>query len=211
MNDNSVDSLILELTESLEAKPLYNPMKLIFPLLIGIIGYVLLSLYLITIRNDVSNVLGSPAFMFEIILAVLLSLSSLLASSWLKIPDQAGNRFYEYSTWTLFSVFIVWIFVHSVLGGIGTIDFHYYKCITDGLIVVSVPMILMVFLSRKGHTTHPFRMAFFNYLCVASLCWAALRFTCGNDILGHLMMYHFLPYTIIGIILGLLARRVYSW
>ena len=211
MNDNSVDSLILELAESLETRPLYKPMKYLVPLMLGVCGYVLFSMYFIHLRGDVSSLLSSPSFIFEIILALLIAIFAIISSTWLQIPDRGGNTFFEYSTWTLCSIFTIWILVHSALDDIGPLEFHLYKCVTDGLIIVTIPILAMVLFSRKGHTTHPLKMAYLNYISVAALCWAALRFTCGNDLIGHVLLYHFLPFTIIGVTLGVLARKIYRW
>lgn len=142
----------------------------------------------------------------------MLAISAVLASSWLCVPDMRGQKWLLSVPVTLLSVFSFW-YVLLLAQGTGTYEFRpgFGACTGDGILFGSLPVLALIFLTRKGATTRPYWMGFMNTLSVGALGLTMLRFTCGGDAPLHIAFYHFLPFIVLGILLGMLARRIYDW
>jgi hypothetical protein len=208
-----VESLIDRLSSELEpVKPSLNPLLITFPWLALSVLYFITAVSFIGIRFNLAEKVSDLNFLFEIGLMLGLSVSAAIGSAFLTIPDMRGKKWILAIPLVLVSVFLFWIAVQLYIEGASNFKyFHLHPCIKEGLSLVVLPVFALVLLTRKGATTRPNVMSFMNTLAVGSLGWVALRFTCANDTIGHLFMFHFTPFVIVGVLLAMLARRLYRW
>lgn len=214
MDTNKTAALIEELESGLCAqKPLAHPLRRILPWAGLVFLYMAGMAFLVTgFRDDLGEKVQNPLFLFETGLTLMIALTAAIASFWLCVPDMRGRTWLLSVPVTLTAVFV---FLYALMLMAGSDDYTFRagfaKCAGDGLLFGAVPALALVFLSRKGATTRPYWMAFMNMLSVGALGLTVLRFTCGGDAPLHIAVYHFLPFIVLGILLGTVARRVYDW
>lgn len=214
MNINKTTSLIEELEGAPPAStPLAHPVHRVLPW----VGFVLLymgsvAFFVTGFRDDLEIKLQDTLFLFETGLTLMLAISALLASAWLCVPDMRGQKWILSVPLTFLSVFAFWYTV-LLIQGTEAYEFRpgFGACTGDGILFGSLPVLALIFLTRKGATTRPYLMGFMNTLAVGALGLTMLRFTCGGDAALHIAFYHFLPFIVLGILLGMLARRIYHW
>ena len=88
---------------------------------------------------------------------------------------------------------------------------QWHACYLEALIFGIAPAISMMILSVKGKTTHPYIIACMNTLAISSIGYIGLRLVCAAENIGHLSVYHVMPYLIFGFIISLIAQRIYRW
>jgi len=207
-----MDSLIEKLCDDLE------PTKCTRHPLACSSGWIIMSLVITAIlvwkmglRDDLSDVLHVPEFSFELILIALIGVSATYCSALLRIPDMRGKKWALVIPLTMCGLFVIWKFIHIVLGYINMPHMHFHHCMGEGLMIAAIPTILMFIMSMQGCTTRPIWMVVMNGLAVASISYIALRLTCSSEDLGHVLYTHLLPFMIVGCVLGFVARRFYKW
>lgn len=214
MGIKETETLIGDLESRLEAvKPMYHPLKRILPWIGFMLAYMVGSaFFIIGIRPDIAAKFHETGFLFETGLTLAVSLVAALTASWLSVPDMRGQKWLLAVPVSLFAVFLFWFSLNIYNEGLHlpeTLTFH--KCAGDAMILGLLPIMALVFLTKTGATTRPYWMAFSSILSVGALGWAVLRFTCASDDTAHIALYHFLPFIVLGILLGIVARRVYHW
>lgn len=210
---DKLDILIEKLGQDLKpVKPLGHPFPRTASLFICALIYMGAAILYIGLRSDVVDKLGQGSFLFEIGFSLVMAIAAALSTGWLSVPDMREQKWLLYPPFILFAVFILFIGIKSYSEGIGVPhNMIFHKCIKDALILACLPIAGFIALSRTGHTTHPVTLAAMSALSTGSLGWIALRLTCSNDTIGHNFFYHFIPFALIGIALGLLARKLYRW
>jgi len=63
----------------------------------------------------------------------------------------------------------------------------------------------------KGSTTQPYLMILMNVIAVSGLGYIGLRITCASDDIGHICVFHILPYIALGAFIAMIGRRFYRW
>jgi hypothetical protein len=109
------------------------------------------------------------------------------------------------------AVFTIWNIVHLTSADMVMPKLHMDHCMGEGAFMSSIPLAVLFFLVRKGTTTRPVLMAVMNVISVTAISYIGLRFTCAMDTVGHATISHVIPYVIIGIALGMAARKLYKW
>ncbi len=165
------------------------------------------------LRMDIADKFSEPIFFFEFGMITALLLTSSLASSWLSFPDCIQRDWMKIVPLTLFATFILWI-VSQMIGeqGRGFQDvLHIGHCAKEGLFMEAVPIIALIVITMKGHTTQPYWSMAMNVLAVSALGWLGLRLTCSMSDMGHMLVNHILPFAIVSGALALFARKLFKW
>ena len=89
-------------------------------------------------------------------------------------------------------------------------DFQWSLC-QDPMLVGFFPTVTLWFLTMKGKTVCHVRTTFMNVLAVGGLGYIGLRITCSADDMGYITFFHLLPFLVLGLVSGLLARKIYRW
>lgn len=213
MSEATLEKLTETLTGDLEpVKPLRHPAIRLLPWLALILAYVVADSFFLVLRADLSEKLAQSVFLFEIGLSLLLAVSAALTAAYLSVPDMRGMRWLTAVPLSLFAVFL--LFLSTQIYSTDLAMFHsvgWHDCFSDSLIMGAAPVALMVFMTRGGTTTRPFLSALMNILAVGGLGWLAMRLVCEADNVAHVAAHHFMPFVVLGTLLGLLARRLYKW
>ena len=210
--EKNIDSLIDDLSEDLKpVRKLWHPFLMISPWLIICMAYLAGVIHFLGIRMDIEEQLSDLAFVFEMSLVVTIALSAGYTAGWLAIPDMRGQKWMLSVSSTLFGVFLLWNISHIITSGMLIPEIHWHHCFSDAMLMGFVPVAVLSILVRKGTTTRPGWMAFMSSLSIGAMGWGAMRITCGAEHTGHLLLYHFFPYILIAVILGVLARKIYNW
>lgn len=211
-NDDVLNDVVANLTEDLsEIKPLRHPILRMLPWVLVSVLYISACIYIIGIRYDMEDKLVQISYISEIVLCLMLALAAAVSSAYLSVPDHYGKKILPYLPIIGFAVFCFY-YAYSMFSGtfyMPALEWHY--CMEDGLLMVGVPVIMMIIIMRKGATTRPTLLATNNIIATGLLGWAGLRVTCSADDLGHLFMYHFVPFLVLGIILTISSRVLYKW
>lgn len=162
-------------------------------------------------RPDMEAVLQEQNFLFEMILMSALFVSAAFAAAWLCVPDVRGQKWIIAIPLTLFFVFVTWTGLQYYLNEVTIPHIHWHHCAMDAGMVATIPVAAIVFMSMRGATTHPVLSSFMGILSMSALGYISLRFTCMSDELGHIAVYHILPFVVGGSILGYIAQRLYRW
>lgn len=211
-DDHKYDDMIKQLSG--ELKPvccLGNPyLRAMKWLSVGLISVVIIGAIL-GFRGDLGTKMMSPGFELEIIVALLLAVSSAIAASWLSVPDGAEKKQVVIMPYILVA-FAGLLFARETFHhGIDLPEFKLTTCMLNGLIMGLIPVALMVYLMKCGASTRPVLMTLVSMIASGSIGYIGLRLICHSDAIGHVCLYHVVPFVVIGLILGLLARRLFRW
>lgn len=205
--------LIHSLSDKLEVvKPMPHPFKRALPWFLCAITYLTLATIYMEPRSDITVKLYEVSYNLEILLLIFISASAAFSSLWLTVPDARGAKWMPYLAIAGFVFFILWqSFTCSGK------DNHipelniFHVCYKQAIIFGLLPAISLLFVSSKGNTTSPYMMSFMNILSVGALGYIGLRVSCMSDEMGHLCVYHFLPYFIFGLVLVAIGKKLYRW
>lgn len=206
-HDELIDMLCLDLEPVKKCRaPMHCAITWFFS---GLLSVIILSA-LMSFRHDLSEKLMEPWFLFEMGLILSLSFCAALASAHLRVPD-GDNRFILRLTFLLF-LFVVMIigremFIHDFT--LSALTFS--SCMIDAFFTGSLPVIFMMLMMREQKTTRPILCGFLNAVAAGSIGYLGLRLSCGSDAVNHVCFYHVIPYVSLGIIVGVLARKLYRW
>lgn len=191
--------------------------RLLHPLVRGALLLALMAVYLgfVTgadgLRMDLDAQLQNTVFVFEIFLGALVGVMAIITSCFLAVPDMRGAGWLKSSTLTLFLAFLLLIGVRGATEGMTLHLLHWDMCYNHGLVIaiVAVPVVLLT--AMRGATTHPYWMAGMNALAFGMVGWIGLRLSCSMDDVGHSFFSHYVPFALIGIVVGFLAKRLFRW
>ncbi len=208
--DNFVDRLV-EDHQPVALEP--NPLLKMLPLLFGVIGYMLCVTLLIGLRDNWQATLtGSLTYQLELSLSFMVGVTGMLAAGWLRIPHTKGQR---------------WVVLVALLCGAAFIIFELFRLITEGITFATMasfiecyqhsiylavlPTIVLVMTQRSGSTTHPYLSALMGVFAITGFAWIGLRITCGYDLAGHNAIVQLSPFMLLGMVMGIGAKRLYRW
>lgn len=208
----STERLIASLSDDLsEVTVMHHPIRRFALWVVLAVLYSLATILFLEIRPDFSNKLHDPEYVFELTHIFMLSVSAALCSSWLCVPDMRGQKWMLAVPITLFVTFTLQIMLRTIMETHEVPYIHLHHCMTDSIIFGVIPAFILLFLSIKGKTTHPYSMSSMNALAVGSLGYLGLRIVCMSDNIGHLYTFHLLPYLLFGIVMSMVGRRLYRW
>ncbi len=211
--NNETQQLIEDLAGDLEpVERMNHPFKraLYWILFSGV--YVALVIYYLGLRPDFTMKLGSdPAYIFELLLAFMMSMSGVMSSHWLCVPDMRGQNWMPVVSATLFTVLVGWLALQLSVEFNFLDHMHFSHCMLDGTIFGLIPAASIVFLSMRGKTTRPVLMVFMNIIAACGIGYLGLRLTCGCDDTSHIVIHHILPYVLMGGVIAALGQKLYRW
>ena len=211
-NNKEHENMIERLCQELEpTKPCRNPVYCSLSWFFMGIFSVLVIGSLMSFRHDLATKIFDPMFMIEMVLILSLSFNAALASAYLRVPDGGQHTFVLFLTYVLFAIVGVFIgrevFIHEVTWPSLTFN----DCMIDAVLTGMLPVILMMLMMRDQKTTKPVLCGFLNALAAGAIGYLGLRLTCGSDAVSHVCFYHIIPFVLLGIVIGVLARKLYRW
>lgn len=212
MSDENLSNFIDGLADELEpVKPMGCPIRRIMPFIVFAAIYVAALVHFVGVRMDIEDKFADPAFLIENALMIIALVSAALCSSFLCVPDMRGHKWMIALPIGSVSIFALWSVIRAWSEGLHMPHLHFDHCMGEGLFMAAVPLTMVLFMMRRGATTHPRLSALMNLIFAAGLAYVGLRFTCNMDTVGHATVMHLFPYLFVGALLGLGARKLYKW
>ena len=207
------DALIGELTDDLKGECPRCPYRHVSIWFVLSLIYLAIVVYVIGLRGDMSEKLTESVYLFETSMVFVMFSTAALASSWLSFPDCVGRPWMKIVPVTLFGTFLLWIGAHMIEQGGSIFDgsLHIGHCAQEGLLMEVVPIIALIIITMRGHTTQPYWSMAMNILAVSSLGWIGLRLTCPMADMGHVLINHIMPFAVVGAGLSFFARKLFKW
>lgn len=210
---DNLDTLINDLSDDLSCvKPCGHPLALMATWLTIAIAFVGGVTLFMGIRPDIAIKINEATFLLEIGLSAAIALTAGASAFYLRVPDRCGAKWVGVVPYSLLAVLIGWEIIRLVTSDVILPDIHWVHCATDSGVFMSIPLAVLTFITaRRSATTKPFTMMTMQAMAVGGLGYIALRLTCIMDSLGHDLVYHMLPFLVLGTITGLIAHRLYRW
>tara|TARA_R110001592_G_scaffold16881_9_gene71593 strand:- start:17890 stop:18534 length:645 start_codon:yes stop_codon:yes gene_type:complete len=209
---DKTDKLIASLSEELvEVKPMPHPLKRILPWLVFATAYISIAVALIGLRHDIIDRFADSTYVFEVLLVIGMSMSAAFCSSWLCTPDIRGQNWIVAIPLSLVAVFATLLLTRASLEHYDFPITHWHLCYIGTAVFGFIPAVTIGYLSKKGKTTHPCLMAMMNIISIGGLGYLALRISCASEDFGHIFVYHVMPYALVGVLITLVASRIYRW
>ncbi len=209
---NDINDLISKLEDDLTpVKPMVSPvLRSVIWFFSGLFS-VLFVASIAGFRMDLHQKLMETVFVGELVFILILSASAIYSSAWLSIPEGAGKKHVLYVPYIILFIALCILGNDFLSHGISLDNFVFHTCIIDAILMGMVPVLLMIWMMKQGAPTAPIMGATMNMIAAGGIGYMGLRLTCGSDDVGHMCVYHILPFIFVGLLLGLIARRLYHW
>lgn len=208
----STEEFIERLSEDLKpVKHIFSPVWTVTPWLIVVLGYLAGVVHFLGLRMDWEEKLAAPEFLFELSLTFSIAVSAGYCAGWMAVPDMREKNWMQAVPLTLFGAFLLYMLCHIVPEGMSVPHLQWHHCFSDAILMAFVPIAALSILVKQGATTRPRMLSLMSVLAVGALGWGALRLTCMQDDVAHTLFYHFIPFIIFAVLVGVLARRLYRW
>lgn len=209
---NKTDDLIKSLGADLKpVKPLGCPARRTLPWVAFSALYVAIIVHYVGMRPDLAAMLKDGMFLFEIILVGIAALFTAAASVYMSVPDMCGQKWLKPTALSLTGVFFLWVLTQWFSHGMPLPAAHWDHCLNEAAIVALLPIAMLIYITKRGTTTTPILMSLMNITCVGALAYIALRLTCMSNDIGHIFIFHVVPFLVLGTLFGMLARKIYKW
>jgi len=177
-----------------------------------VVTYTIAVALTIGLRENIAEAINRGEYVFELALAFATGITASLVTFWLTIPDCGQYKKYMSVPVTLLSVQIFWMFDRLFFEGMGDIRENWLShCWMNCILHTTFPAIAVILLVRKGATVVPCILASFAVLAVSEFGWIGMRLVCPNDNVGEAYFLNFMPYVVIGIVAGFLAKKLFRW
>ena len=213
MSDN-VNKLVGQLLDSHQpVTPEHHPLLRVMPLLLGVIAYMACVTLLIGLRADWQAMLSESAIhQIELLLSFIVSVMGMLAAGWLRIPYASSQRLFVGLALSTGALFLGFQLFRLISEGINFATLKaLIDCYIDSLLLATLPTIALVMNQRSGSSTHPYLSALMGTFAITGFAWIGLRLTCGYDLAGHNAIAQLSPFMLLGVVMGLFAKRLYRW
>lgn len=176
------------------------------------ISYTLAISAMVGLRPNFMDKMLDQNFIFEIGLALATGLTATLVTFWLTLPDSNRYNIFLGVPATLFCVHVFWMLDRFLIEGVGaTPETWLSNCWMNTALIAGAPAGLAIVLLRSGASVRPLLLAFNAVLAVTSFGWIGIRFTCPYDSVGKAYFINFLPFLVIGLGVGICAKRLFRW
>lgn len=209
------DDLISKLASTAKpVKPLCKPSYWIARLSLFALFYYVIAQTFIGVRSDIAQKFLDPFFVIEIALMLSLLLSCLIASVLTIYPDNYQKPWLlktPYFVLLALGVFFAAEFFLQNHSELIVLSDHKFKCTLCIACFTAVPSLYFFYTLRKGINLNPQKAGIFATLTAASLSSLVLRIQEQNDLLSHLLIWHYLPFLIFALIGALAGKKVFKW
>ena len=193
-------------------KPLPHPFLRMLPWVVLMIGYMgFIASVVIGLRDNWQmHLRENTVFQLDILFASFLALSSSFALGWVNLPDMRQQPKIVALPMAALGTFALYILWRLIVADYSQFAYS-LNCFQHAFLLGAIPVAALVFLLRKGCPSCHKQSAFFTTLAVSSMGWIGLRFTCEIDHVGQNFVLQFLPFLILGLVLGALSDRLFRW
>ena len=208
--NNFIDQLVQD-HQQVDSEP--NPLLRMLPLIVGVVGYMLSVTMLIGLRDDwLSSLTSSVTYQLELSLSFIVGMAGMVAAGWLRIPHTNGQRLVVVTAFFCGALFVGFELFRLIREGVtfATME-SLIECYQHSLYLATLPTLALVMTQRSGSTTHPYLSALMGVFAIAGFAWICLRLTCGYDLAGHNAIVQLSPFMLLGLVMGIGAKKIYRW
>lgn len=209
--NNLIDQL---LNDHQVIRPERHPMVRTLPVALCIIAYMTIVTALIGLRSDwkAEFITEFGIYQVELLMSFIVGFTAILAAGWLRIPYMKNQNWVITAALASAGVFLSFEIYRLISEGItfATVE-SFIECYLHSLALASLPTMALVLMQKSGSPTRPYLSALMGTLAIAGFAWIALRLTCSVNLAGHNAIVQLSPFMLLGLGLGLYARRLYKW
>lgn len=213
MSTDDIHKTIDNLCSSLKPVKCFNPTRRGLLWILLVLCYTSAVTLTIGFRENITETMARSDFVFELILAFSIALSSSLMTFWLSIPDCEKYKKFLAVPLALLFVQIVWVLDRTFFEGLGDFRENWLShCWMNTIVHTTLPALAVIILVRKGGATvMPGWLATNALLAVTEFGWIGMRLICPMDNVGEAYLLNFLPYVVMGAALGFGAKKLFRW
>ncbi|MBL8642099.1 MAG: DUF1109 family protein [Alphaproteobacteria bacterium] len=213
MTSDDIDKTINTLCTGLKPVKPCCPTRNSLLWILLVICYTSAVAFTIGFRENIIESMGRANYLFEIILAFSIAMTASLMTFWLSIPDCEKQKKFIAVPLTLLAVQCVWILERLFFEGLGSIRENWLShCWMNTALHTTIPALAVILLVKKsGASVMPCWMAAFALISVSEFGWIGMRLVCPKDNVGEAYLLNFLPYVMIGVVLGFVAKKLFRW
>lgn len=213
MTTDDINKTIENLCSELKPVKCSNPTRRGLLWILLVVCYTSAVALTIGFRENILESMAREDFIFEIILAFSIAISASFLTFWLSIPDCEKYKKFLAVPLTLLFVQVVWVLDRVYFEGIGDIRENWFThCWMNTALHTSLPALAVILLVRRGGATvMPCWLATNALIAVTEFGWIGMRLVCPKDNVGEAYLLNFLPYVVIGAVLGFVAKRLFRW
>lgn len=213
MTTEDIDKTIDKLCSNLKPVKCFSPTRRSLLWMLLAICYTSAVAIIIGFRENISQSMEEEFFVFELLLAFVTACSASFMTFWLSIPDCDKAKKFLAVPVTLLFVQILWVLDRTYFEGLGNIRENWMtQCWINAILHTMLPALMVILLVRKGGATvMPCWLATNALIAVSEFGWIGMRLTCPHDNVGEAYLLNFLPFVVIGGILGFVAKRLFKW
>lgn len=211
-NGIDIDLLTQNLSDDLKPQRLmYKPALRTYYAFAAMLSYIAAFIFIFHVRDDIILQLEQGTYLAELSLCLSLSLAAAYGVNLLSVPDMYGRKYFLIVPMVLFAAFCGMLAYRFISPALSMEYPGFHHCVTEGAVFATAPVLFATYLLKRGRTTRPMLSGAMVLMAAAPLGWGALRITCASSDVSHLFFHHFLPFLLIGIVLSLVSRKLYSW
>ena len=181
---------------------------------ITLITFVVLVAYL-GLRLDLSARLQEPLFILEMLLLVGLVISGATSSFWHSFPDFRQQHWLLLVPLPIFVAYAALLlyraFVPAATAQPLDVDHSGLECALCITLFAPLPSSLMLWQIRRGATVMPRRAGLLAMLVSGAIGHLLLKFVESNDDVLHVITWHLLPISVLGLFGWLAGRKILAW
>lgn len=212
MKTNDLIKNLASTAKSIE--PLKKPSHWILQLVLFSLFYYVAIQIFIGFRSDLSQKIIQPFFVAEIVLILLLILSCLVSATLMIYPD-AYQKPYFLKTPYLILLMLIGLFISEFFwqdpNELVALSTHEIECAICIAAFAIMPSLYFFFIFRKGANIDPLKSGIFAVIAASALSALALRLQEQQDILAHLLIWHYLPIVVFSLIGAFAGRFAFKW
>lgn len=211
-NNKNIDLTIENLCGELKPVSCVHPMRRALLWILVVVSYTTAVAITIGLRDNIIEAMNREEYIFELALAFATGISAALLTFWLTTPDCERYKKFIAVPLTLLGVQIFWMLDRLFFEGVGDIRENWLThCWGNTILHTTLPAIAVILLIRKGATVMPIALASFAILSVSEFGWVGMRLICPKDNVGEAYFLNFMPYVVIGIVVGAAAKKLFRW
>jgi hypothetical protein len=208
---------IEQLVETLAADaskvaPAPHPFVLALKWVGGGAAYLAVSLAVSGLRPDLAQALQHPLYVAELVALLLIFLATAFSAALLAFPDLHQKRALAFSPVALFALFVLlMLFAWHADNPPASLPVHSWQCTLSIILVSLLPGAWTFYAMRKYASTHYRWAGSIAVLSAFSIGALWLRLHEVNDSIHHVMLWHYLPMLVVGLLGLWLGKKLLKW
>jgi hypothetical protein len=189
-----------------------NPLKR-FGIWVFVCVVLFAAFLMVSLRADFESMMGEPLFFVELLLALAVGLLAALAAQWLSVPDAYQKR---WAIWLPFIPLSMLCFLIAYQFFIKPLhiaydDTHGRQCMMSFIGAAAIPAVLLFFFLHLAATTRSWLTSIMAVVAVGAFGYVFVRLICPMEDLGHLLLWHYLPVVLVGVVGAIIGHKVLRW